>query len=352
MKNSSSFKLTMKTISVSLILGLSACVTPTATSSAEDPTQISASTTSKYAESGVFSVTTAYETWRDIERGRDIMVKLYKPAGDAAAPVVVFSHGLGGSVEAAPYLGKHLASWGFLAVHVQHPGSDAEVWAGLKERRAILGALKQAAKDPKNAIDRYNDIPFVLNEIERRSASGELHADSDRMALAGHSFGAHTVIALAGRQYKVGKKTVSFKDTRLRAGMALSPPSPQKKTSPADYEFIYGSIDLPLLHVTGTEDGNPLDSGDAAINRQIPFSQISKAPQYLLVFDGADHTVFGGGGRRRRSPDWYPQVQAQVAEAATAFFLAYVVKDVEARAFIDGPSFIAVFDPNAEIKRH
>jgi len=341
-----------KILTAVLLIGLVACTTPSPTSTpAAAPSDITAEN-SIYAQPGVFGVTETYEVWHDEDRGRQIRVKLYKPAIDTPPPVVIFSHGLGGSVEAAPYLGKQLASWGFLAIHMQHPGSDGDVWAGLKGRRAIFGALKSAAGNPNNAVDRYNDIPFVLDEIERRSTSEALHADPNRMALAGHSFGAHTVLALAGRQYITAGEAVSFKDDRLLAGVVLSPPSPSKRITQADYAFTYGAIDLPLLHVTGTEDANPLDASDAAENRQIPFSQITKAKQYLMVFEGADHAVFGGAAGRRRSPDWYPKVQAQVAGAATAFFLAYVTQDTEAQIFMDGPSFSGAFEADVAIERH
>ena len=75
-----------------------------------------------YGRAGAFSVSTHYETWTDAARGRDIKVKLYAPDNPTPPPVVIFSHGLGGSVEAASYLGERLASWGILSVHIQHPG--------------------------------------------------------------------------------------------------------------------------------------------------------------------------------------------------------------------------------------
>jgi predicted dienelactone hydrolase len=45
-----------------------------------------------------------------------------------AAPVVLFSHGLGGSRTGSVFLGEHWAARGYVAVFLQHPGSDDSIW--------------------------------------------------------------------------------------------------------------------------------------------------------------------------------------------------------------------------------
>lgn len=340
---------------LALALCMTACtssnpVTPTANAPANTSHQATWQA-SPYFGTGTTATSIRYDVWRDDARDRDINVKLYEPDTDSPAPIVIFSHGLGGSVEAAPYIGKQLASHGFLTIHIQHPGSDREVWRGRTGRRAVLSALGQAARNPENIINRYEDIPFVLDQIEARVASGELNGDPMRMGIAGHSFGAHTVLAATGRRYRGLNGSGSFKDERLLAGLPLSPPSPGERVQPDDYDFVYGDIDRPLLHITGTKDANPLDSSDAPINRTIPFAEIDGAPQYLIIFDGADHAVFGGADRRR-AKDWYPEVQARTSEAATAFFSAYLNGDADARAWLDGAGFINAYTAGAEAKRH
>ena len=52
-------------------------------------------------------------------------VKIYYPVDlSEPAPAVIVSHGLGGSREGYAYLGRHLASHGYVVVHVTHLGSD------------------------------------------------------------------------------------------------------------------------------------------------------------------------------------------------------------------------------------
>src|ERR1700752_4821796 len=67
---------------------------------------------------------------RDGARSRNIPILIYLPAGTGRGPVVLFSHGLGGSRQMGDYLGAHWARRGYAAVFLQHPGSDADLWQG------------------------------------------------------------------------------------------------------------------------------------------------------------------------------------------------------------------------------
>src|SRR6185369_12351749 len=66
-----------------------------------------------------------YQDWSDAQRSRTVPVRIYMPTtGAAPFPVVIFSHGLGGSRDAAEYLGDEWSKHGYLCVFVQHEGSD------------------------------------------------------------------------------------------------------------------------------------------------------------------------------------------------------------------------------------
>ena len=67
----------------------------------------------------------------DSARGRDVPLRVYLPSDRAPAPVILFSHGLGGSRAGSAFLGVHWAARGYAAVFVQHPGSDDSVWKDL-----------------------------------------------------------------------------------------------------------------------------------------------------------------------------------------------------------------------------
>lgn len=339
-----------KLLGVGAMLAISFVVACANVESSAEPVPSITVAETLYAEAGPTSVSIQTDVWSDTERDRAISVKLYVPKSLERPPVVIFSHGLGGSVEAAPYLGQHLASWGILAIHIQHPGSDGEVWRGIRRPAKIRAALKNAARDPKNSVDRFNDLHFVLDEIERRVTEGSLTADMTKVGMAGHSFGAHSVLAAAGRRSLSPSGLVSFKDPRVKAGVVLSPPAPAQWATAERYDDHFGEIDIPLLHITGSEDESPLDPNQSAEDRQIAFKQINAAPQYLIVFEGADHGVFGGVNRPR-SPDWYPSIQGRVAQAGTVFFKAYLNEDARSQEFMNGGQFDRAFDGVAATDR-
>ena len=83
-------------------------------------------------------------TVQDATRDRALPIRVYLPVASKAAPVVLFSHGLGGSRENNPYLGKHWSARGYAVVFVQHPGSDESVWKGQGPARIPM-AMKEAA---------------------------------------------------------------------------------------------------------------------------------------------------------------------------------------------------------------
>ena len=77
-----------------------------------------------------------------------------------------FSHGLGGNREGSAFLGKHWAARGYIAVFLQHPGSDDSVWKDVPVAQR-LAALKVAAGF-KDFLLRVQDVPAVLDHEPQR----------------------------------------------------------------------------------------------------------------------------------------------------------------------------------------
>ncbi len=73
------------------------------------------------------AVTIVREEWRDSARDRTVPVKLYIPAGAGPFPVVIHSHGLGGSREGSTVILNAVSRAGFLVVALQHAGSDTGI---------------------------------------------------------------------------------------------------------------------------------------------------------------------------------------------------------------------------------
>ena len=265
----------------------------------------------------------------DPARARSVPYRLYPPQGaEGPAPLVVFSHGLGGSRAAAPFLARALAEAGYCAVVLQHQGSDARLLEEAEGAEAARRALRDSLQDPANMINRYLDVSFALDALAALAADpgSELagRIDPDRAGVAGHSYGARTVMALAGQA--VGAVGPEFKDPRFGAGVALSPSGAR---GPGDSDLLppdqFAWIDMPLLHVTGTEDKSELgDNPDYdPYVRTLPFQHIPVDDQFLLVLHGATHDDFSGT-RRDGNPAPDTRYTVITAEVAVLFFDAYL----------------------------
>ena len=124
--------------------------------------------------------TNATGTFTDRVRGRRIPFRVYSPVGlNQPAPVVLFSPGLGGSRDAAPYLGLALAKAGYVAIFLQHPGSDSALLKGAADGQEVRKRLKAVTSDPSSAAARYGDIPFVVDQIERMAVEGRFAGKID-----------------------------------------------------------------------------------------------------------------------------------------------------------------------------
>lgn len=266
-------------------------------------------------------------TWRDPARGRDLPVLLRLPDAAGPRPVVILSHGLGGSREGLGYLGRAVAEAGFVALHLQHPGSDDAVWRGAGERGMSLAA---AALDVGNAVARLQDGIFAVEEVLRRGAlAGDPLAgrvDGTRLSVAGHSYGAWLVQHLLGQRIPGGERGLALPERRLKAGIAMSP-SPPRGLPP---RLAFQRVATPMLHVTGTADHGYVE-GATPEDREIPFRAIEGAPQALAVFAGAPHAAFAD--EPAAGPRWSdPTYHARTAAVAVLFLRAALEGDAAARA--------------------
>ena len=298
------------------------------------------------SEAGPHRVDTRLETWTDAARRRDVPVKMYLPRhAEGLRPIVLFSHGLGGSREGAAYLGRHWASHGYVAVHLQHPGSDRSIWEDLP-RWKRKDALKRALKKPRHFLDRPRDVSFAIDRLQRMNENDEAlrgRLDTQKIAIAGHSFGAWTALTVAGRKLITPRgRSFSFKEPRLAAAIAMSAP-PGKR--PDTRDEAHAGIDIPCLHMTGTLDTSPITHTTAEA-RQLPFKHTpgpdeGGAAQYLLVLKGGDHQVFSGRRYRESEadPDNDPRFHSLIKQASTAMLDAYLRQQGDAKQWLQSGGF-------------
>ncbi len=253
--------------------------------------------------------------WTDPARDRAVPARLYWPAAPRGrVPLIVFSHGLGGSRQGYRYLGEAWSARGYASLHVQHVGSDSALWRGDPFR--LVSRLTGAART-EEALHRAHDVSFALDRILDR-ADGPFAAaiDPGRIVAAGHSYGANTVLVLAGAQVQRDGRTLAARDPRIRAGIAISAPA---FTGESDLGPVLGGIAIPTLHVTATGDvinlpGYRSDADD----RYAVFDAVGSPDKLLAVFEGGSHSMFTDrpltGGALLN-----PRVKAATAELGPAF---------------------------------
>ncbi len=107
-------------------------------------------------------------------------------------PIVLMSHGTGGSAAQLAWLGTALARAGYIAVAVDHPGNNA-----------IDG------NTPEGLVlwwERATDLSNVLDGMLADPEFGP-RIDTSRIAATGFSIGGYTALALAGAQTDISEMT-------------------------------------------------------------------------------------------------------------------------------------------------
>jgi dienelactone hydrolase len=263
--------------------------------------------------------------WMDSARRRAVPVRLYLPdAADTARPVplVVFSHGIGGSRAGYSYLGRYWASQGYASLHVQHVGSDRSLWSG---NPFTLVARLQSAAQEQEAIARVQDLRFALDQLLASPQAERF--DATRIVAAGHSYGANTTLLAIGARVERGGALLDFRDPRFKAAIILSAPPFYGSGNPAR---ILAGVSVPTLHVTATEDVIRIPGYlSGAEDRLAVFEATGDRRKALAVFSGGSHSMFtdraGTGGATLN-----PQVKQATRELSLAF-LQQVLDGQDAR---------------------
>lgn len=254
--------------------------------------------------------------WVDAARDRAVPARLYWPAASARKgpiPLIVFSHGLGGSRTGYSYLGEAWSSRGTASLHIQHVGSDQSLWQG--NPILLLDRLDSAA-DEREAIERTRDLRYGLDRLLDRDSPFHAAIDRKRIVAAGHSFGANTTLIVTGAQVIRDGQFLGYRDPRYSASIVISAPPFYGET---DLTAVLGSVDVPTLHVTTTEDTIRLPGRYSPVQDRIDiFSAIPTPRKALVVFQGGSHSVFTDRSLRNGGP-LNPLVKQATAEVGLAF---------------------------------
>lgn len=265
--------------------------------------------------------------WVDVARSRPVPARLYWPqnlgpqnlgpndlAPDARVPLIVFSHGMGGSRRGYSYLARYWAARGVASLHVQHMGSDTSVWIG--NPLTLVQRLQRAAHESE-ALARGMDVSFALDRVLSRDVgSYAAQIDRQRIVVAGHSYGANTALVAVGAGVMREGRRMEAKDARFAAAIVISSPPFYGEPQLAP---VLENVTVPTLHVTSTGDVIKIPGYySAAADRLAIYNAIATPRKALAVFQGGSHSMFtdrpGTGGL-----DLNPKVKAATAELSLAF---------------------------------
>lgn len=296
------------------------------------------------------------DIWQDSRRQREVPVRIRWPSDALPVPaggwpVVLFSHGLGGTRAGGEVWGQAWAAAGYVVVHLQHAGSDLDAVrqaASSFSDRAALGRLGNA----KQLLARLQDVVFALDELALRHGNGAsgtgkrwANVRPDAVGLSGHSFGAHTALSVGGQSYP---GFGGMREPRIAALIAFSPALP----AAGDAQTAFAGIVRPTLCVTGTRDDDVLGTGATPDKRAGVFAALPAGSKAQLVLKDADHMTFGGQTGRAASilpreavtERLQAQHHALVASITTDWWRAYLTGDAAAKARLVQPQGLAAQD--------
>ncbi|MGL6195786.1 MAG: alpha/beta hydrolase family protein [Thermoguttaceae bacterium] len=284
--------------------------------------------------------------WFDNSRSRTVPAKIYYPANaKKPLPIIIFSHGLGGSKENCAYLAEYWAVNGYISVHIQHAGSDENTWKG---KLRPLNEMRIAYESNWTARSRVLDIQFVLTKLETlKNANRSFLAqilDTDSVGVAGYDLGAYASMIMAGQLAPEGYEPIF--DPRIKAVLAMGPPVVPTN---ATVESVYAQIELPCMFITGTRDDGIIGNTKAA-ERRIPYDNIGCNDQYLVVFDGTDHLVYAGHFLQINAKNDAPY-QHTIARLSTNFWNAYLKNNQDALAFMMSNNAVSLLNGLGQMER-
>ena len=283
------------------------------------------------------------ERWTDARRQREVPLRLRLPAGEGPAGLVIYSHGLGGDLDAGTRWAKAWQQAGLAVLNLQHAGSDRAIFRG-----GMGGA--RAAANVEQLLARCEDVVFVLDRLAQlQQEPGWQRLRLDAIGMAGHSFGAQTTLVLAGRRFAGG---ASLGEPRLRAFAAFSPAvGGARDKLPAEAYSGIGAITRPLLCLTGSLDGDPLSGERSGHYRRQVYEALPPGAKAELWLEGADHMSFGGGladrpllRRAAQTRAAEPGHQALIARISSDWWRAWLLGDAQALEALRLPAGLATGD--------
>ena len=231
---------------------------------------------------------------------------VWTPDADGVArwPVVVFSHGIHLCANQSRFITEAIAAAGYLVIAPNHADANCSFNREARDEPSSPPASGATSNDADYA-DRARDIRAVLDAL---AADPQLfpRVDLSRVALAGHSLGGYTVLAMGGA-------VPAWKLPRVKAIVAFAP-----YAAPLAARGALHDLGAPVMYQTGSLDPLftlPVAGLGGAYAR-------SPVPKYLVEIAGAGHFAWTDGAGSRKQA---------IVDYAIAFLDCYVKGEPESR---------------------
>jgi predicted dienelactone hydrolase len=251
-------------------------------------------------------------------RGEDVQVRVSAPLTGDRLPVIVFSHGFGESLDGYAPLVDAWTAHGFAVVQPTHLDSRKLNVPPGDPRHPDIWRIR--VEDLTRAIDRLDVLEAAVPGLAGR-------LDRDRIAVAGHSWGAQTASMLLGARVldAEGAPGASRADPRVKAGVLLAVTG----TGGADltpfaaehFPFMnpdFAELATPTLVVAGEKDQSPLSVRGPEWFTDAYF--LSPGATNLLTLFEAEHSLGGISGYSvTETTDESPERVALIQRLTSAF---------------------------------
>jgi predicted dienelactone hydrolase len=236
-----------------------------------------------------FSSASANLILHDASRNRDIPIKVYYPANTSrSVPLIVFSHGFGGTKDGYQYLGQGWSQAGYVVILPTHIGSDHD---------AVIRYGATVARDPAASFelqqDRTADVKYILSsldQLENRIPALKRKIDRKKIGVAGHSMGAGTAMLLGGAEAAASGRLQAFRDPRVTAIITMSPQGSGEEGFDA---HSWDNMRIPVMTMSGTLDLGV--GGQPPSWRQEAYKHMPAGDKYQVIVRGARHLSFAIG---------------------------------------------------------
>ena len=274
---------------------------------------------------------------------RALPLNIYYPDSGGPFPLILFSHGNWSDRHSYDRLIEHWVAHGYVVIapdHLDCCGMARGIFNSL--RYGNLGLIQARVDDLRRLLD---DLPQLEEAVP--ALKGKI--DAQRIALAGHSFGAFSAQQFGGAaaldpdsgQYH------DALDSRVSAIVALSPPGPMFDEITAE---SWRGLTTATLMTTGTWDSEPTFWPDWR-DHLMSFESAVPGDKYALVVEGADHYL--GNLICRTDREQPPQEDAltMVHIATTAFLDNYLNNNADAQALLHSDTLTETTGEFARLER-